>query len=138
MKKTLFHTAFPVRDINKTKAFYIDLLGCTIGRSAGNWVDINFFGHQITAQLNPKHVHSNIGYYNEDRVPVNHFGVILAWNDWHQLKERLIKEKVQFLIKPRTVFQGEVGEQMSMFVKDPNDYAIEFKTFKHLKKVFMR
>lgn len=132
-----FHIAFPVLDLEKTKHFYQNVLNCKIGRSAHNWIDINLFGHQVTAHYNPDKVNNkNYNILNDDHVPVNHFGIILPWREWHLLKDKLTAMEIPFLIAPRTVFEGEVGEQNSMFVTDPSGYPIEFKSFKEIDSIF--
>ncbi|MDG1659349.1 MAG: VOC family protein [Crocinitomicaceae bacterium] len=132
-----FHIAFPIKDIELTKKFYCDVLGCTIGRSASNWIDLNFFGHQITAHVNKEAVCS-LPYYrsNVNALPLYHFGAVLQWNDWHRLLYRLMEKKIPFLIGPKTVFEGEVGEQKTFFLEDPNGYAIEFKSFQNEDNLF--
>ncbi|MBC8396376.1 MAG: VOC family protein [Flavobacteriales bacterium] len=135
--ESLFHLAFPVKDLNKTKEFYVDFLGCSTGRTTTNWMDINFFGHQLTAQVNPEAV-TQQAFYNNEKFPFppHHFGIVLSWKNWHQLHDKLISKKVVFLIEPEVVFEGEVGEQKTMFIRDPDGYFIEFKTFEDLNNVF--
>lgn len=132
-----FHLAFPIKDLNKTKKFYVDVLGCSIGRNTATWMDFNFFGNQITAQVNPEAVKLH-SFYKHDKYqfPIHHFGAILPWKEWHSLESKLKEKKVKFSIEPQVVFEGEVGEQKTMFVKDPNGYYIEFKTFENLESVF--
>ena len=132
-----FHLAFPVSDLTQTKKFYTELLGCKIGREAPKWVDFDFFGHQISAHLKPEET-SKITANQVDgkSVPVRHFGVVLKWQDWHDLAERLKAHKVQFLIEPYIRFAGEVGEQATMFFFDPSGNALEFKSFKDISQLF--
>ena len=136
MKKS-FHLAFPITDLEKTIEFYVDLLGCTIGRRSSNWVDLNFFGNQITAQVNEEAI-CKLPYYRSesDSYPVYHFGVVLEWKEWHELKDRLSDSNYSFLIEPKIVFEGEVGEQYTMFLEDPNGYPLEFKTFHKEEDLF--
>jgi uncharacterized protein len=131
----MFHLAFPVVNIEETINFYTTVLNAKIGRSASNWADFDLYNNQITAQENNtfSKLSPNIG---REGIPVNHFGIILKLSDWHQLKEELIAKNINFLIAPKIVFEGEVGEQYSFFVEDPNGYAIEFKGFADLKDVF--
>jgi extradiol dioxygenase family protein len=129
-----FHFAFPVRDIKATKKFYQEVLGCTLGRKAHNWVDINFFGHQLTAHHQPDLEVSQ--RMNSSGVPQLHFGAILPWREWHRLKDKLEEMGIPFFIPPTMVFPGQVGEQMSMFVQDPSGYAIEFKAFEEPGRIF--
>ena len=98
-----FHLAFPVTDIEKTKEWYTGILGCTIGRESNQWIDFNFFGHQISAHLNPeKNTITPTNKVDNDNVPVRHFGIVLPWKEWNALADKLKSNNVQFLIKPRT------------------------------------
>ncbi len=138
--KTLppFHLAFPVNDLAAAKAFYCDLLGCGLGRSSDIWIDFDMFGHQIVAHLNP-------GAQNDDaftnpvdgkNVPIPHFGLVLEWHDWQTLSDRLKKANIEFVIEPQIRFEGEVGEQATMFLLDPAGNALEFKSFKDINQMF--
>jgi len=132
-----FHLAFPVRDLNATEAFFAGLLGCAIGRRSERWIDFDFFGHQITAHL----VEDDDGAVatnpvDGEMVPSRHFGVVLEWNAWHALADRLRAEGVAFLIEPQIRFAGQVGEQATMFFRDPSDNALEFKSFKDPSQLF--
>jgi extradiol dioxygenase family protein len=132
-----FHLAFPVHDIGATREFYGGLLGCSEGRAAATWVDFDFFGHQISAHLSPAEttrVPANT--VDDDPVPVRHFGVVLPWDAWHELRDRLIAAQVAFTIGPRIRFQGEIGEQATLFLKDPSGNALEFKSFKDPARLF--
>ena len=132
-----FHLAVPVSNLDDTRKFYQGLLGCTIGRSGSNWVDINFFGHQLTALLKPSFVRPLLSdQYSPRKIPVHHFGAVLVWDEWHELKEKLEKSGVSFLVEPHQAFSGEVGEQMSMFLRDPSGYGIEFKAFEQPDRLF--
>ena len=134
----LFHLAFPVRDLEEARRFYAGLLGCATGRESDRWIDFNFFGHQIVAHLAPaKHAAATNPVDGED-VPVRHFGVILEWNQWQALADKLKKSGVKFLIEPGIRFQGKVGEQATMFFKDPSGNALEFKAFRDSSQVFAR
>jgi extradiol dioxygenase family protein len=131
-----FHLAFPVNDLVETKSFYRDLLGCNIGREAEKWVDFDFFGHQLSAHVKPEETHRITGNAVDGKnVPVRHFGAILPWDEWHQLAEKL-KGKVTFIIEPYIRFQGEIGEQATMFFLDPSNNALEFKSFKDPAEIF--
>ncbi|MFT4661505.1 MAG: extradiol dioxygenase family protein [Patiriisocius sp.] len=126
----LFHKSIAVRDIEETIAFYRDLLGCHVGRRAANWVDFNFFGHQLTAQLSPRNVVPLDTAWRGNRFfPVRHFGVILRKTEWDELRDRIETSELVWLIEPSLFYEGDVNEQESFFVKDPNGYALEFKTF---------
>jgi hypothetical protein len=133
-----FHLAFPVRALEPTRRFYVDLLGCPVGREAERWIDFDFFGHQITAHLAELGEGPATNPVDGDEVPARHFGAILAWEDWQALAERLRAAGVRFLIEPRIRFEGEPGEQATMFVLDPSDNALEFKSFRDDARVFAR
>jgi uncharacterized protein len=133
-----FHLAIPVHDLGAARRFYGELFGCPEGRSSDEWVDFDFFGHQLVTHLDPgrRAVH-----YNEvdgDDVPVPHFGIVLEWRAWHTLADRLRAAGTHFAIEPGIRFQGEVGEQATMFLFDPSGNALEFKTFKDPSKLFAK
>jgi extradiol dioxygenase family protein len=136
-----FHLAFPVHDLAAARAFYGDLLGCPEGRSADAWVDFNLYGHQIVAHLHPgldtaRRAHSNA--VDGDDVPVPHFGVVLERADWDALASRLAAAGQAFIIAPHIRFEGEAGEQATMFFLDPSGNALEFKAFASLDNLFAR
>ena len=135
--KNPFHLAFPIKDIEETKKFYKNILGCKIGRESDAWGDFNFFGHQVSAHLKPEEL-SNAKKNKVDgkSVPVRHFGVVLDWKEWRSLSEKLQKLKIKFIINPYIRFKGEVGEQATMFFLDPSGNALEFKSFKDPKQLF--
>ena len=135
--KNPFHLAFPIKDIEESKKFYKNILGCKIGRESDAWVDFNFFGHQVSAHLKPEEL-SNAKKNKVDgkSVPVRHFGVVLDWKEWRSLSEKLQKLKIKFIINPYIRFKGEVGEQATMFFLDPSGNALEFKSFKDPKQLF--
>ena len=134
-----FHFAFPVHDIAAARAFYGDVLGCPEGRSAESWVDFDLYGHQIVAHLDraarPARITNPVDGHD---VPVPHFGVVLAWDDWHALAARLEAAGVRFGIAPHVRFQGQVGEQATMFFTDPSGNALEFKAFKYMGSLFAK
>ena len=134
----LFHLAFPVDDLNSTKDFYTKILGCKIGRSSETWIDFNFFGHQITTHLSVKRSDNNEVKNKVDgkNVPVRHFGLVMDWQDWHQMKDKLISYKINFLIEPYLRFKGEIGEQATLFISDPSLNVIELKSFKNKEMLF--
>lgn len=135
--KASFHLAFPIKDLEATRKFYVDLLGCTIGRQSSNWMDFNFFGNQLTAQVNPDAVCSFTFHQNEKSpFPSYHFGAVLPWREWHLMADHLKANSIPFLIEPKLVFQGEVGEQKILFIEDPNGYFIEFKAFENEESIF--
>jgi extradiol dioxygenase family protein len=134
-----FHLAIPVHDLAAARGFYGGLFGCAEGRSSGEWVDFDFFGHQVVAHLDPskrKHVHHN--EVDGTDVPVPHFGVVMEWGAWHSLAERLRGQGTRFEIEPGIRFAGQVGEQATMFLYDPSGNALEFKAFKDPSRLFAR
>jgi uncharacterized protein len=132
-----FHLAFPVNDLEQARAFYGGLLGCAEGRSSDRWVDFDFYGHQVVAHLSPAEVgRIQTSPVDGHDVPVRHFGVILEWTEWHRLAERLRGKGVEFILEPGIRFQGQVGEQATMFFLDPAGNALEFKSFKDPSQVF--
>jgi extradiol dioxygenase family protein len=135
----LFHLAFPVRDLEEAREFYGGILGCEEGRSSDAWIDFNLFGHQIVAHLAPES--AGIRHKNEvdaDHVPVPHFGIVLPMAEFQQFAEKLKSKNVEFIIEPKIRFQGEVGEQATMFFLDPSGNALEFKAFKDFSQVFAK
>ena len=139
MATPLFHLAFPVDDIAKARAFYGELLGCPEGRSAPDWVDFDFDGHQIVAHLAPDEVgHRATSAVDGDQVPVRHFGAILPMAEWEALAEKLRNAGTRFIIEPHVRFKGQVGEQATMFFLDPCGNALEFKSFADMSQVFAK
>ena len=135
---TPFHLAFPVRDLEQTRAFYADVLGCAIGRSSDTWVDFDLFGHQMSAHLRPgQEQAARDGQVGGITVPIPHFGVVLHMDDWTALAERLeAQDGVEWIEKPQVRFKGEPGEQATLFICDPSGKALEFKGFASMDKVF--
>lgn len=138
MNRPRFHLAFPVRDIESTRRFYVERIGCVVGRETERWIDFDFHGHQISA-----HVVDETGTVAHNpvdgkQVPVRHFGLILEWREWESLAERLRSAHAEFLIEPCIRFAGEPGEQGTFFVRDPSGNALEFKTFRDERDVFRR
>lgn len=135
---TPFHLAFPVRDLEETRAFYRDVLGCAIGRSSDTWVDFDLFGHQMSAHLRPQAVAAaNSGVVDGKAVPIPHFGAVLLMDDWEKLAERLqASTDVDWLEEPMIRFRGEPGEQATLFIRDPSGNALEFKGFRSMEQVF--
>jgi extradiol dioxygenase family protein len=139
MTRPRFHLAFPVRDLAEARAFYGQTLGCEEGRSAAEWVDFDFFGHQIVAHLSTEESgHNGHNEVDGDAVPVRHFGVILAMDQWRELAERLRNHRVNFVIAPDIRFAGQPGEQATFFVTDPSGNALEFKAFADEAMIFAR
>jgi len=134
-----FHLAFPVDDLAKARAFYGGLLGCPEGRSSPEWVDFNFYGHQIVAHLAPAEVgHRSTSQVDGDNVPVRHFGAVLSMGDWQALADRLKQAGTRFVIEPHIRFKGQVGEQATMFFLDPCGNALEFKAFGDINQLFAK
>ncbi|MEM8546613.1 MAG: VOC family protein [Pseudomonadota bacterium] len=131
-----FHLALPVTDLAETVAFYTDTLQCSMGRTDSRWVDLNFFGHQVTLHLVDALSPLAHNPVDGDAVPAAHFGAILAPDDWHTLAQRLSRLDSDFLIEPRTRFAGEAGEQSTLFVRDPSGNALEFKSFVDPDRIF--
>jgi extradiol dioxygenase family protein len=134
-----FHLAFAVRDLSEARAFYGTLLGCPEGRSSADWVDFDFFGHQIVAHLSVDgavdKAHNEV---DGEQVPVRHFGVILSLPQWHKLVDRLKQSNVEFVIAPDIRFAGLPGEQATFFIRDPSGNALEFKAFADESRIFAR
>lgn len=137
--ENLFHLAFPVKSLEESRKFYAEVLGCEEGRSSDEWIDFNLFGHQIVAHLAPDA--AGVRHRNEvdaDHVPVPHFGIVLAMENFKQFAERLKERGVEFIIEPKIRFEGEVGEQATMFFLDPSGNALEFKGFADFSTVFAK
>ncbi|MEM9181266.1 MAG: VOC family protein [Pseudomonadota bacterium] len=131
-----FHLAFPVHDLSAARAFYGDLLGCPEGRSSEDWVDFDFYGHQIVAHLAPEDCDpTGTSGVDGKNVPVRHFGLVLDMASWQALSKRL-SGQVDFIIDPYVRFAGEPGEQATMFFSDPSGNAIELKAFADLGRLF--
>ena len=132
-----FHLAIPVADLEKTREFYVQALGCRVGRSSDAWVDFDFFGHQLSTHLKPGEVRSvRTNPVDGKAVPVRHFGVILGMEEWQALAERLRTHGVVFLIEPGIRFRGESGEQATLFICDPSGNVLEFKAFPDPDRIF--
>ena len=130
---TPFHLAIAVSDLCAAEVFYRDVLGCTLGRRSDHWIDFNLFGHQLVCHEGPtvKGAAASNPVDGED-VPVPHFGVVLTLDAFESLQQRLVEKGVQFVIEPQIRFQGEAGEQRTMFFLDPSKNAIEFKAFRNI------
>lgn len=138
---TPFHVAVQVRDVAEARRFYGEVLGCAEGRSDEAWVDFDLFGHQFVAHLNPElgptgRIGRHANPVDGHSVPVPHYGVVLEMDTWEQLAERLrsseYADQVEWVIEPYTRFQGEPGEQATMFILDPSGNALEFKAFRDI------
>jgi hypothetical protein len=138
MARPRFHLAFPVRDLAEARAFYGGVLGCPEWRSAADWVDFDFHGHQIVTHMAPEAGGASTNMVDGEDVPVRHFGVILEPDAWRALADRLVAAGVRFLIEPQTRFAGLPGEQQTMFFLDPSGNALEFKAFADDAQVFAK
>lgn len=139
MARSVFHLAFPIKDKEQTRAFYQDVLGCAVGREAESWIDLDFFGHQVSFHVSPdtfENAHEPTNAVDGKAVPVRHFGAVLEWDEWHALRDRLIAAKTDFVINPYIRFKGEPGEQATMFFRDPSGNVLEFKSFKDPAMIF--
>lgn len=133
-----FHLAIPVKDLVETRDFYRDVMGFEEGRSSDKWVDFNFYGHQFVIHQTDAVNESKSNPVDGHNVPVPHFGVVLNWEDWEELSDRLKSNNIQFVIEPYIRFEGEVGEQATMFFLDPSGNPLEFKAFKDDQQIFAK
>lgn len=137
--KNKFHYAFKVKNIKDTILFYHSILGCTIGRQTENWIDFDFFSHQISA-----HVAANMptldycGHVDGIKVPIPHFGCILNLNQFEEIQQRLEKNSIQFIVKPQIRYKGKKGEQLTMFVLDFSNNPLEFKCYSSEKETHIK
>lgn len=134
--RSLFHLAFHVRDLDAARRFYAGLLGCREGRSTATWVDFDFFGHQISVHLGEPFTTTNTGRVGNHMVPMPHLGVVLELPDWQALAERLTAAQVEFVMPPQVRFEGQPGEQWTMFFRDPSGNPIEVKGFRSLETLY--
>lgn len=134
-----FHLAFPVRDLSEARAFYGELLECPEGRSSEEWIDFNFFGHQIVAHLSPDECRETAtSGVDNHQVPVRHFGAVLSIPSWQALADKLKAAGTQFIIEPYVRFKDQPGEQATMFFTDPSGNAIEIKAFRDMQSLFAK
>lgn len=132
-----FHLALPVSNLPLARAFYHELLACPIGRETDEWIDFNFYGHQLSIHLKPEEIHATkTNIVDGKQVPARHFGVVLPWDEWHGLVAKMQKIKIDFLIEPGIRFVGKVGEQATFFILDPSGNGLEFKSFKDMSQLF--
>jgi extradiol dioxygenase family protein len=134
--KSIFHLAYNVTNLEESRTFYKDILGCIEGRSTDTWVDFNFFGHQISLHLGEPFKTQATGKVGEHMVLMPHLGIVLEFLEWRALATKLEDAKVKFVIEPTLRFKGEVGEQYIMFFKDPSGNPIEAKGFEDLSTVY--
>lgn len=134
-----FHLAFPVHDLESARHFYGDVLGCAQGRESDHWIDFDFHGHQIVAHLSPELCETGPkNAVDGKQVPVRHFGLLLSYDGFDALAQRLIASGIEFIIAPYLRFEGQPGEQKTMFIRDPSGNALEFKAFANDAQVFAR
>lgn len=134
--KAQFHLALPCQDIEDTKAFYVDTLGASQGRTSKKWIDINLFDHQLTFTESGTFKFNFKSYKFDDTViPSFHFGVIVSIEVWGKFYKKLLQSN-QEVTTEVTFMENKIGEHVSFFIKDPNDYMIEFKSFKNAKETF--
>ena len=134
-----FHLALPVTDLPAARAFYEAHFAARIGRTDDRWVDLDLFGHQVTLHLvDADGAGDPTNAVDGEAVPARHFGVILEWEAWHGLRDQLVAAGLPFLIEPQIRFAGQVGEQATMFLRDPSGNAIEVKSFRSDADVFRR
>jgi extradiol dioxygenase family protein len=134
-----FHLAILVHDLEKALEFYGGVLGCSTGRESENWIDFNFFGHQLVTHLDKSmNISDSTNTVDGDRVPIPHFGIILKKNNWDTLAKKLSAANVEFIIEPRTRFKDNAGEQSTMFINDPSGNALEFKSFQDDDHIFIK
>jgi len=133
-----FHLAFPVTDLEASRVFYTDILGCSTGRESDHWIDFDFFGHQLVAHLVEPQDHPSVTTNAVDghSVPASHFGVILEWDQYQQFVVKLEQAGVEFIIEPYVRFEGRQGEQATLFIRDPSNNYLEFKAFHDIDMLF--
>jgi len=134
--RSLFHLAINVRDLDESRRFYSGVLGCAEGRSTATWVDFDFFGHQLSLHLGPLLQTQRTGRVGDTLVPMPHFGLVLALDDWQALAQRLESAGTDFVMKPQLRFEGQPGEQWTMFFVDPSGNPLEVKGFRSLDTLY--
>ena len=134
---SVFHLAYTVNDLDSTRRFYGDLLGCQEGRSTESWVDFDFFGNQLSLHIGQtiKELESDSRVDNVE-VPLPHFGCVIDWGLFHNLADKLKSAGILFIIEPTIRFEGMPGEQATMFLEDYSQNALEFKSFRNPNEVF--
>lgn len=138
MPSAPFHLAFPVRDLDEARRFYRDVLGCEEGRSSDHWIDFSLYGNQIVTHLSPQAAAAVRSDVDGHGVPVPHFGVVLPMPDFDALAARVREAGIRFELEPQVRFKGMVGEQATMFFKDPSGNALEFKAFADMNQLFAK
>ena len=135
-QRPLFHLAFPVVDLEATRTFYVDVLGCQEGRSDDTWIDFNFFGYQITAHRVPASAEAHANPVDGEAIPIPHFGLIMSWEDWHRAVDHMNYIGVRFRVAPHIRFKDAPGEQATFFLEDPSGNCLEFKAFRQPADIF--
>ena len=131
-----FHLAIPVSNLEESVAYYRDTLGLREGRSSNKWADFDFFGHQLVCHVSNIINEQITNPVDGEEVPGPHFGVVLSIEKFEEFLLQINDKNIDFIIKPTIRFKGEIGEQRTMFFKDPSGNAIEIKAFKDMKKLF--
>ncbi|MGR3455013.1 VOC family protein [Pseudooceanicola sp.] len=132
---TPFHFAFHVTDLDEARRFYGEVLGGEEGRSTETWVDFELFGHQLSLHLGQPFANAATGRVGDHMVPMPHFGFVLLLEDWKALAERLKAAGLDFVLEPQVRFEGEPGEQRTMFFRDPSGNPIEVKGFRDMARM---
>lgn len=133
-----FHFAFKVKDIESTRKFYMEILGCEEGRSTASWIDFNFFDNQLSAHVSKEILELDYcGNVDGVKVPIPHFGCLLSIEKFRNVQERLENANIDFVIKPQKRYEGKVGEQLTMFVLDLSGNPLEFKAFSNEEEIFL-
>ena len=135
-QRPLFHMAFPVTDLEAARDFYVDILGCRVGRSDDTWIDFEFFGYQITAHVSDVGAARSTNPVDGHDIPLPHFGLIMSWGDWHRAVDHMNYIGVAFRVAPHIRFKDEPGEQAAFFLQDPAGNCLEFKAFKDPKDIY--
>ena len=135
-----FHLAFPVTDLETTRRFYVDLLGCKTGRESDKWIDFDFWGHQVVAHLVKPEDHPTAATNGVDgkAIPAMHFGPILSWDEFESIQAKFEAAGLEFVVEPYVRFENRQGEQATMFISDPSGNHIEFKSFRNLEMLFAK
>ena len=131
-----FHLAIPVSNLEESVAYYRDTLGLREGRSSNKWADFDFFGHQLVCHVSNTINEQITNPVDGEEVPVPHFGVVLSIEKYEEFLLQINDKNIDFIIKPTIRFKGEIGEQRTMFFRDPSGNAIEIKAFKDINKLF--
>lgn len=135
-QRPLFHLAFPVTCLDATRTFYVDVLGCRVGRTSENWIDFDFFGYQITAHKVAEARAIVADPVAGQAVPIPHFGLIMSWEDWHRAVDHMNYIGVRFRVAPHVRFKDQPGEQATFFLEDPSGNCLEFKAFRRPEELF--